>query len=670
MWTTAQKARESINSCLEIKKTYRGMWNATEEYFNGSILASRDYDPTKLLSRDCRRWGLDNLIPDTMGAYAAWVLSRPFRIHVSPMGDDGSPVRYLTSNCIQKCMDYYKSEPAFRDDIRQIAVRMKLFNMVGQVDYWDDLRKRPASRIINHNDLFIDPTATNGVNLVGGPKFVAIRILLSPDEAENRYGEARVKSMTKGLILDHDREKMNERKVADAYDELYEVIEWYGIDETHVRIEEARTQETALNEINAAMDGSLQGVDPDIDHQQAMDYGDSLMVTQAQQYAGGMPEGMPSKKKDKGELISWAMNTMMDMGMGAMVQGYMGWRDAHQKFITDGDKGGMEPKYPGYVYRAEFQITGNTEDDGILVEPETLNYPHYEIPISIYRAYPGTDPGLFSFGPMAQVLAIQNDVEYWEKCQKDFAHYQSRPNMMIDIDALDRKQLEAIGGLNGVLDKIREGLYVFFTRNQKGVNSEPHFANPGTFSFDVIRLLDYKRYRIQEIIGPTPSMRGQSSGEESGKKLLVKQQSAGLPMNDVLNLIESPLQMCMSRMTANVLAYGDINEIAQIAGQERAMAVDAIRDETSQYYIPDFRMAVKVNLGNGFPTDHEFLINYGMTVLQAGLADAEEVGEKIQSPIKLHNPMPQMPGQPGTAPGAPGPGQASPPAPTQVRGMA
>lgn len=665
MWTDAQKAREDINSCLDIKRPYRSMWDAAEEYYNGTILSTRDYDPTKLIGKKSLRWGLDNLIPDAMRAFSAWVLSRPFQVHVSPMGEDGNPVRFLTANCIQKCMDFYKSQPDFRDDLRQLAIRMKLFNMVAQLDYWDDLRKRPASRIIDHNDIFIDPSAINGVNLVGGPKFVAVRVLMSKDEAVNKYGEAKVEDMKKGLLADFDNERTTPERKADIYDDLYEIIEWYGIDETHVRIEEARTQETALTEINASLAGNFQGPDPDIDHQQAIDYGDSLLVTYATQYVGEPPDSLPSKKKDEGQLFVWAANSLVDIGMGEMVQAYMTWRQSHQEFIAEGDAGGMEPKYPGYVYRTEFQFGGNDE---LLVEPEVLDYPHFQIPISIYRAHIGTQPGLFTHGPMAEVLAIQNDVEYWEKCQKDFAHYQSRPNMFVDIDALDRKQVEAIGGLDKVINKIREGMYVFFTRNQKGVNSEPHFSNPGTFSFDVIRLLEYKRYRIQEIIGPTPIMRGEASGEASGKQVQIRQASAGVPINDVLNLIESPQQMLMHRMAANILAYGDIGEIAQIAGVERAQAVQAIRDPQSPAYIPDFRMMVKVNLGNGFPTDHEFLINFGVAMMERGLADPAEVGEIIQSPIKLR--APQMPeGAPGTAPGAAGPGQASPPAPQPIRGV-
>ena len=650
------------------------MWGATEKYYNGGILGSRDYDPTKLLTRKVGQWGIDNIIPDAMRAYSAWVLSRPFQVAVSPMGDDGNPIRYLTANCIQKCMDYYKAQPDFRDDLRQIAIRMKLFNFVGQVDYWDDLRKRPASRIIDHNDLFIDPTATNGVNLVGGPKFVSLRVLLTKDEAVNRYGESRVESMKTGLIIDHERDTNRENKPADSYDDLYEIIEWYGIDETHVRIEEARTQETALAEINAALAGNFQGPDPDIDHQQAIDYGDSLLVTYAGQYVGEPPAEIAKEGKDATALISWAANSLVDMGMGEMVQAYMTWRNAHQSFLDNGDAGGMEPKYPGYVYRAEFQYGGNEDGkDELLVEPETLEYPHFQIPVSIYRAHIGTEPGLLCYGPMAQIMPIQNKTEYWQKCQEDFAHYQSRPNMFVDIHALDKKQLTAIGGLDKVVERIREGMYVFFTNNQKGVNSEPHFANPGNFSFQVLQLLEYYRYRIQEIIGPTPIMRGEASGEASGKQVAIRQQSAAVPVNDVLNLIESPQQMVMYRMATNILAFGDIGEIAQIAGVEHAQAVQMIRDPESPDHIPDFRMMVKVNLGNGFPTDHEFLINFGVSMMQLGLADPTEVGEKIQSPIKLRAPQPVMPGQPGQpgqAPGAAGPGQASPPAPVPIRGMA
>jgi hypothetical protein len=123
------------------------------------------------------------------------------------------------------------------------------------------------------------------------------------------------------------------------------------------------------------------------------------------------------------------------------------------------------------------------------------------------------------------------------------------------------------------------------------------------------------------------------------------------------------MQKTMERMVANLLAYGDIDKIADVAGQERAQAIAAIRDENSPYYIPDFRCMVKVNMGNTFPTDTQFLINFGMTAVQLGILDPKEFEEKVGSPFNLERPAPQG------MPGAPGPGQGSPPAPQQIQGI-
>lgn len=647
------------------------MWAVSEEYFNNGILGYRDYDPRKLLNYRLERWGIDNLIPEAVRTYGAWVLSRPFELKITPMGESGDQVRYLAASGVQKFMEYYKAKPEFKEDIRMIAIRMKLFNMVGQLDYWDSMRQKPCSRIIDHHDIFVDPTAKNGVNLIGGPRWVAIRVLLNKDEAINRYGAAKVDDMTPGLLIDEDEatRPQNERKA--PWDHLYEVLEWYGMDETEVRIEEAETQAVALEEINAALDGTFQGPDPDIDHQQAIDYGDSLMITYATEYGAELPEDLEGEMvalEDGTEipaLLHYAIYALADMGMGAVVEGYMMWRSTHKEFLDDGDAGGTEPKYPGYIYKTEFQYSKAGEKDP-LAEPETLDYPHYQIPVSLFRSHLNTRPGLFGHGPMSEVLSLQNDIEYWERTQQDFAHYQARPPFFMDIDYLHPDQRKAMGGLKKIVERIREGMYVFFTKGKtvsKGRAVEPHFAKIGQFSIDVLRLLEYKRYRLQEIIGPTPVLRGDVGNEASGKQVAIRTQSAAVPINDTLTLIESPMQKTMERMVANLLAYGDIVKLAQIAGQERAQAIQAIRDENSPYYIPDFRCMVAVNMGNTFPTDTQFLINFGMTAVQAGILDPKEFEEKVGSPFKLQQPPPQG------APGAPGPGQGSPPAPQQIKGI-
>lgn len=651
------RARTQINACIELKKEFKQMWGASAEYYDNGILGFREYDPEKLLSRRHERWGIDNLIPEAVRTYGAWVLSRPFELKVTHMGESGDPVRYLAASGAQKVMEYYKGKPEFKEDIRMIAIRMKLFNMVALLDYWDSMRQKPSSRIIDHNDIFLDTTATNGINLVGGPRFVVVRVLLAKDEATNRYGVSRVKDMKTGLQIDHEAKEASMENPHAPHDDLYEVLEWYGIDETEQRIEEAETQATALEEINAALSGTFQGPDPDIDHQQAIDYGDSLMVTYASEYGAEPPEDIA----DEG-LVQWAFNALADMGMGAVVEGYMMWRATHQEFIDDGDPGGYEPKYPGYIYRAEFQFSGGDDADP-LIAPEALDYPHYQIPVSLFRSHLNTKPGMFGHGPMAEVLSLQNNIEYWEKTEEDFAHYQARPPFFMDIDGLHPDQRKAMGGLNKIVDRLREGMYVFFTRGQKGQSREPHFAKIGQFSPDVRRLLEYKRYRIQEIIGPTPVLRGDVGNEASGKQVQLRTQSAALPINDTLTLIEGPMQMTMERMVANLLAYGDISKIADIAGQERAQAIDAIRDEESPYYIPDFRCMVKVNMGNVFPTDTQFKINFGMTAMQLGILDPKEFEEKIGCPFNLERPQPQG------MPGAPEPGQGSPPAPQQIQGI-
>jgi hypothetical protein len=128
-----------------------------------------------------------------------------------------------------------------------------------------------------------------------------------------------------------------------------------------------------------------------------------------------------------------------------------------------------------------------------------------------------------------------------------------------------------------------------------------------------------------------------------------------MPVQDVLNLIESPIQKTFYRMNTNVIAYADLEKIEEISGSEAAQAMDYVRQT-----LPDYKCAVRVNLGNAFPNNREFMINFGLGLVQTGLIDPVEWGEKINSPFKIR--APQMPQ--GQVP----PNTGSPPAPTQIQG--
>ena len=69
--------------------------------------------------------------------------------------------------------------------------------------------------------------------------------------------------------------------------------------------------------------------------------------------------------------------------------------------------------------------------------------------------------------------------------------------------------------------------------------------------------------------------------------------------------------------------------------------------------MPDFRFAVKVDLGTGMPTDWNTKSNWAMMLLQQGMADPKQVQEFLHSPIEMIVPQMQQ-GTPGMAGAQPG----------------
>lgn len=631
-----EKAYHQLQLSMSQKQKLIPVWRAAEDYFNNTIIPATEYDPSRLASRvGNARWGLSNLIPDAVRAYAAWVINSPFDIKVDAMGDKGDEIRYIAARALHEQIQYYKQRPQFIANIREIAIRQKLFNIVGHIDGWCEKRGEPHSRLISHYDLFLDPTGWANINEPNGPRWAAVRYYLTQDQVETRYGPD-VK-LQKGIMLGTDGEPRDEQR---AWQDKYEIIEWYGIDETEIEIGEAEQRDAILAELEAVQNGQYTGPSDEIDHAYALKYGDWLMI--------GHAVAVTQRNEDEIETIKEALQVLTAAGAGETVDAYLVWRASHEALVEQGEIGGFRPKYPGYVYHCDFQMG---QSDPVL-GPETCDFPHYQIPLSIYRAHL-TTRALFGYGPMSEVLSEQTDIEWWEKCLMDHSNYTARPPFMIDLDTLDPRY-RTPKGMNQLVENLRRGHRIIWMRGTAGTQRaggmDPHFAKVGSFSFDVMRLIEYKRYRIMEVIGPTPVMRGQVSGEVSGKAFGMRQQAAARPIIDTLSLIEGPLQKHLERTLMNILEFSSIDKIEDISGPEGAGAIQWVREN-----IPDFNCVVKVDLGTGMPTDWHTRANMAIMFAQMGwLSDPQEVQEKLGLPWKLE--IPPMPV-------APGPGQGSPPAP-------
>jgi hypothetical protein len=637
MWNfKVDKACYQLNLSRTQKSEFEDTWNAAEQYYNNSVYRSRQWNPSILVSPTVSKRGFDNNIPDLIASQIAWIMSRPFEVQTEPLGDKGDMPRIITARTCEEFLHYYKSGPDFDVLLRDIITRMDCYNFCAVYDYWDERAKMPACRIFDHRDVFIDPLATAQPNMPGGPRWMAIGRMMHRDEVENRYGADKLNDLTSGRILTKDVSDQ-ENEAYTAYSELYEVIEWFGIDETEETISEEETESIVLGELNILFDTGTVDIDEFVNHLKAVESGDKYMVERAATIDVSVRD------------INTAITLMAQAGFGEEAQLYLAWREAHLGLYDEEEPGGTRPKFRGGIYHAEFQF-GTKEP---LLEPAALEFPHYEIPISVFRSRIPTTPGIFGFGMMSQVLSLQSDIEKWEHCEYTFAQAQARKNIALNLDALDPGWVEQLG-LKGILDTIQQGFQTIFTRGMAGKEAI-HAVDYGNFSMDVRRIIDYKRYRISEIIGPTPVMRGQASGEMSGKQVEIRTESASMPVQDVLNLIESPIQKTFYRMNTNVIAYADLEKIEEISGSEAAQAMDYVRQT-----LPDYKCAVRVNLGNAFPNNREFMINFGLGLVQTGLIDPVEWGEKINSPFKIR--APQMPQ--GQVP----PNTGSPPAPTQIQG--
>jgi len=620
-----EEAVYQISLSRRKKQSLVPWWSAAEQYFNNTILDTREYDPSKLLSpRVKKRWGIDNLIPDAVRAYAAWVVSSSFDVMVEPLGDVSDQVRFIAARTLLEQIEFYRKQPQFTQLIRDIAIRTKLFNIVAQVDGWDDKLDEPYSRLVTHNDLFIDPTAWGNVNESNGPRWIAIKYMLSADEVIGRYGS--LKGLEPGIISRAPSDDSRDDETPDeAFHNKYEIYEWMGIDESEVEISEDEMQSIVIGELQGIQNGTFMGPDPDINHADAIAYGDLTIISSIEdQFPDVRIEGVTPEEE-----IMEALQFLASIGNGQIAEAYSQWRMSHQEFIDAGQPGGTRPKYPGYIYHADFQIG----QDEPLIGPEVCDYPHFQLPVSVYRSHMNTG-GLFGLGAMPEVLALQQDLEWWHKCEMDHAHYSARPPFMIDTDILDPRYRKS-GGMQKLVNGIRKGFDIIYLRGAK-LGAEPHFANVGTFSVDVRRIIDYIRYRIQEVIGPTPILRGNVSGEASGKQVAMRQESAAKPITDTLSIIEGPLQKHFERMVLNILEFSPIEKIEQISGPEGAAAIAHIREN-----LPDFRCSVSVDLGTGMPTDWHSKMNIGMMLLQMGLADPKELGEKLNLPFSLNLPAPE-----------------------------
>lgn len=632
-----ERACEMIQQSNSMKRELVPEWNFADDYYNNTVSPVDRYgkrDPTRLIDWHIRQDHFDNNIPHLIRKFAAWVVGQPFDILVKPEGNQNDYLHILAANGTQDCLQYFKTRPKFLDDLREISIRMKVYNAVAEVDYYDSINEQPASRIIPHTDIFLDPTARRNVNEVGGPKSVALRMMLYKDEAINRFGAEAVAKMTPGLLdLQSTADPRNPgypgRVDTDHYGRMYDVFEWYGYDYSFVAIPKEESEEMARTEIMTFLQlppGTMPQVDLEIDHEVAIETATEILNLWA---------GQP-----KNTSLEETFSTLGMMGLGQIVERYKEYIDVQQGLLEDGEPGGSRPKFSDYVYKAEFQY-GTTN---FLSEPEPLDYPHGQIPVSFYRNHV-TSNGLFGHGPFNEVANVHRRLELYEDALYTYVDYASRPPFIVDLDLLHPDYADETK-LGGMIRAFKEGFRVLFIRSGKSQGAKlPDFAKPAPMSIDVMRVIEYLRYRIEDIIGPVPVMSGDVSGEVSGRAYSLRQQAAAKPLNDVIVQIEGPKQQGLHRMSTYILNYLPFEKIAAISGQENAGAIMELRE--SEEYL---RCATTVKFGRGMPTDWETLEAHARWALESGLTTPEEYAKVVDSPIELKSPAP-MPSGPGGQPG-------------------
>lgn len=617
---TTTKAMEMIRNSYTLKSDLASTWAYADEYYNNKINTINNFgqDPTRLANWDLSTDHIENIIPHLMRTYAAWVVNQPFDILASPQGSKNDYFNLVVANTVQDCLEYYSTRPKFSADLREIAIRMKLYNAVAQVDYYDFLNERPASRLVPHTDIHFDPTAIAPVNEVGGPRSIAIRLLLTPDEAINRYGRNKVAGMQRGLVSPFEEASDPKSEYPNYYGHMYDVYEWYGYDYTLVPVPAQETQDIVTKELSAWMGDDPVSVDPDIDHELAVREGIKLMYV------------MLKEEPASDVSLETTLYRLSEVGMGRLADILATWAQEHNAFLEEGDAGGSRPKYSDFVYRAEMQY-GN---DDWLKEPRELDYPHGQIPVSFYRNHITTD-GLFGAGPFTEVINIHRRLDKYKENQYTYVDMASSPPFIIDLDLMHPGYADSMMR-KGILSTLKAGLKPIFTRSSASPGAkEPSYAKMPPMSYDVYRVIEYLEYKIQEIIGPTKVMRGDVSGEVSGKAFSMRQQAAAKPVADVLLQIEGPMQQHIQRMASIIMEYLPYEKIANISGQEGAEAIQQFRDRGE---VPE--CAVLVRFGRGMPTDWETKNAWGMQMLEIGAMDIEAYGKLINSPADLNQPPP------------------------------
>ena len=617
---TTEKASRMIRDSYSAKAKLKKTWDYADTYYNNVVNSADNFSDVTRLARKSpmSQDFVENLIPQLMRTYAAWVVSQRFDILAEPFGSKNDYAYNVVARTVEDCIRYYVTRPKFLSIIRTLAIRMKMYNAVAILDYYDDMRDEPGARIIPHTDIFFDQTAMAGVNEVGGPRVVAVRLLLTKDEAVNRYGPDRVASMPRGLISIFD-EQRDINRGRDYYSEMYDVYQVYGYDYTLVDIPEDETRAIAAVEISEWINGMPGPVDQDIDHEIAVNEG--LRIANEQILGNARNDELSP------EIV---FSQLAEQGLEQIADALMGWMREHLDYLESGDPGGSRAKYKSFAYKAEFQY--GTDD--WLVDPTDIEYSHGEIPVSFFRNHENTD-GLFGAGPFTEVMNLHRRYERFRKAVTTYVEAVSRPPFLIDLDLVAPGYADS-EKRRGFLDALKSGFMALFFRGSNSPGAMmPQFARMPPMSYDVHRENEYIEHKIREIIGPTRTMMGDVSGEVSGKAFAMRQASSAVPTNDVNTQIEGPMQAHMNRWATYILDYLPYEKIANISGPENADIIQRFRD--ADVY-PE--CAVNVRFGKGMPNDWYTQAQWALQMYQLGLIDVRTLEEASTSRIKLKEPPP------------------------------
>lgn len=612
-----KKGSAAIERCRQEKMRLRDIWVKSEAYYSNQATTTMWQDYTKLIGEHYIGWDNDNQIPDAVRVWLSTVYNSSLEIGGEAPYND--PLANLAAEAVVDYLRAWRKEPQFNRDLLDISLRMLLYNAVAQIDFYDRYANAPhgnlGARIIPHNDFYCEEGSYGPINDPDGPRWVAYRLFLTKDEVINRYGAEKVNELKHGPLSISDANSSQVR--ADVFDDRYEIIEFWGKDNTLEDVTRSETEMSVGEQFRDALKGEPKEVEAWEDHAASIEVLNEFLIVLA-----------TGEEEDEVEL-SVAVARLEAPGTSQYLEAYTAVRTQHEQFIQAGNPGGRKEKYFGGIYRAEFQ-EGDAEP---LRGPEASPYQHGQIPVSFYQRHRGIST-YWTRGVMAEALPIQQEIEFWMNRRKRFGHIKAEPPLALWKDAFEKQNIPT----SNILAALERGRAVFEMRTPVGTGPLPlpTFVDVGRWDWNVDQIIQDLRQRMFRLFGATEEMRGEAPGAEaSGRHIELKMEAGSRHVTFTLALIESPLQRHFQRLSNLVINSVPLERIASVCGPEKMAALQAVRESGQP-----FEMRITLDLGRGMPQDFANKYQIYFNLLSMQIITPQEFAERTGIPFTPAPPPP------------------------------